>query len=158
MLHCAEANKSPLHAACSDLLVHLVSDALTETAYLASVCELGSALAATEDGFSMRVHGFDDKLMDIFTVMLDLLMDFRGRVDGGLPDKIKEGRFDLCLETYRRQCTNIGMKASKLATSLRVRCLRANSWSTKEKVRSLLTLSISQFFPDQLLRDSLLTS
>ena len=91
LLHCANANKTPLHGACADLLVHLISDALTEVAYLASVCELGSSLAANDGGFSMRVHGFDDKLLDLFSVMLDLLMEFRGKDDGSLPEGIKDG-------------------------------------------------------------------
>ena len=135
LLHCADANKTPLHAACADLLVQLVSDALTETAYLASVCELGSSLSASDGGFSIRVHGFHDKLMDLFAVVFDLIVKFKGREDGSLPDEIRKGSFDLCLQSYLRQCTNSGMKASKLASSLRVRCLRSTSWSSHEKVR-----------------------
>jgi hypothetical protein len=133
-LNCAEANKTPLHGACSDLLVHLVSDALTETAYMASVCELGSSMASSDGGFALRIHGFDDKLLILFLRMFELLMSFRGRADGTLPDAIQDGRFDLCLETYRRQCINGGMKASKLSTDLRVRCLRQTSWSPNQKV------------------------
>jgi nardilysin len=142
LLHCAEANKTPLHGACADLLVHLVSDALTETAYLASVCDLGSSLSANDGGFSMRVHGFDDKLLELFSVMFKAVMEFRGRDDGSLPDAIKDGRFEACLETYRRQCGNAGMKASKLATSMRIRCLRPNSWSSHQKVRTTLSLHV----------------
>jgi Middle or third domain of peptidase_M16 len=140
LLHCAEANKTPLYGACADLLVHLVSDALTETAYLASVCELGSSLAAFDGGFSMRVHGFHDKLLDLFAAMFDLLMKFHGRDDGSLPDSISKGRFDLCLESYIRHCTNSGMKASKLASNLRIQCLRPNSWSSHEKVSLLVRI------------------
>lgn len=134
LLRCAEANKTPLHGACADLLVHLVSDALTQIAYLASVCELGSSLVANDDGFSMRVHGFDDKLLDLFHSLFGLIMEFRGRVDGSLPDTIQDERLTLCLETYRRQCKNTGMKASKLANDLRISCLRSDSWSSRQKV------------------------
>ncbi len=134
LLHCAEANRTPLHGACADLLVYLVSDALTETAYLASVCELGSSLAASDGGFSMRVNGFDDKLLDLFNSLFELLMEFRGRSEGSLPETIKDESFMLCLETYRRQCINGGMKASKLATNLRIQCLRPDSWSSSQKV------------------------
>lgn len=134
-LNCADANKSPLHAACADILVYLISDTLTETAYLASVCELGSSLSVNDGGLAMRVHGFDDKLLDLFKTMFDLLMDFRGRDTPNLPDNIEDGRFELCLQAYRRQCANSGMKAGKLASELRVRCLRPTSWSSKKKVR-----------------------
>jgi hypothetical protein len=160
LLHCAEANKTPLHGACADLLVHLVSDALTETAYLASVCELGSSLAADDGGFAIRVHGFDDKLLDLFSVMFEVLMEFRGREDGSLPKAIKDGRFDLCLETYRRQCINVGMKSSKLATGVRIRCLRPNSWSSHQQVRPILSalcsilVSSSQFSTSVSIRNS----
>jgi nardilysin len=133
-LHCAEANKTPLHSACGDLLVHLVCDALTETAYLASVCELGSSLSTNDGGFYMRVHGFDDKLLDLFDTLFEVFMQFRGRSDGSLPESIRSERFDLCLETYRRQCSNGGMKAAALATNLRINCLRPTSWSWQQKV------------------------
>ena len=115
--------------------MHLISDALTETAYLASVCEVGSSLAANESGLSIRVHGFDDKMLDLFSVMWSMLLSFRGRSENdGLPADIREGRFDACLEVYRRNCANHGLKASKLAGTCRVRCLRPKSWSTNQKV------------------------
>jgi len=141
-IHCAEANKTPLHAACAELFVRVVSDALTETAYLASVCELGSSLDASDGGFAMRVNGFHDKLMDLFVVLFDLMMKFRGREDGSLPDEINVSRFDLCLESYRRSCTNSGMKASKLASSLRIQCIRPTVWSSSEKVSSTLIFAL----------------
>ena len=135
-LVCAEACKTPLHEACADLLVHLICDALTETAYLASVCEVGSSLSANENGFSMRLHGFDDKLLDLFSPLLSLLLSFRTRLPTeGLPKSIRDGRFEASLEVYRRSCVNAGMKASKLATGVRVRCLRSDSWSSYQKVR-----------------------
>ena len=112
----------------------LVSDALTEVSYMASVCELGSYLSANDGGASLQVHGFDDKLISLFLCMFELLMGFRGQTAGTLPESIQDGRFDLSLETYRRRCKNCGMKASALATSLRVRCLRPTSWSPDEKV------------------------
>ena len=138
-LHCAEANKTPLHSACGDLLVHLVCDALTETAYLASVCELGSYLSTNDGGFYMRVHGFDDKLLDLFDTIFEFFMQFKERSDGSLPESIRAERFDLCLETYRRQCINSGMKAAALATNLRINCLRPTSWSSQQKVKKFFS-------------------
>lgn len=133
-LYCADANKSPLHSACADLLVHLVSDVMTEVAYMASVCELGSSISVNDSGFTLRVHGFDDKLMKLFLVMFELILSFRTSGNGGLPHGIESRRFVLGLETYRRQCINGGMKAAKLASSVRVRCIRPTLWSSNEKV------------------------
>ena len=140
-IYCAAANRTPLHAACADLLVHLCSDALTETAYLASVCEVGSSFGTNDSGFAMRVHGFDDKLLTLFTIMFELVMKFRGGQQqpsecDKLPDSIKDGRFQACLETYRRNCTNSGLKPSKLSSNVRIRCLRDTTWSANQKVRS----------------------
>lgn len=136
-LHCGEANKTPLHSACADLLVHLVSDAMTETAYLASVCEVGSSISSNDTGLALRVNGFDDKLLNLFTVMLELLLGFRGRSESdGLPSTIKNGRFDACLEVYRRSCTNSGMQAGKLSSDIRILCLRPTTWSSIQKVRT----------------------
>jgi nardilysin len=133
-LNCAEANKTPLHGACADLLVRLVSDSLTETAYMASVCEIGSSLTSSDVGFVMRVHGFNDKLLKLFLILLERMMEFRGRTEPTLPEAIKDGRFDLCLETYRRACINMGIKASNLSSSARVRGLRPTTWSANQKV------------------------
>jgi secreted Zn-dependent insulinase-like peptidase len=135
-IHC-EAAKTPLHEACMDVLVYLVSDALTETAYLASVCELGSSLSSNECGLALRVNGFDDKLLDLFTAMWQLLLRFRGRsASAGLPDGICASRFEACLEVYRRTCSNSGLRASALSKDVRIRCLRPTSWSTAQKVTS----------------------
>lgn len=129
--------------------MYLICDELTETAYLASVCALESYFAANDGGFYMRVNGFDDKLLDLFTVVFDLLMEFRGRTDGSFPSAIKKGRFEVCLESYRRACSNAGMKASSLATSLRVSCLRPNSWSSNQKVNSIAANECLVSFPEQ---------
>lgn len=82
----------------------------------------------------MRVHGFDDKLLDLFDTLFEVFMQFKGKSDGSLPESIRSERFDLCLETYRRQCINSGMKAAALATNLRINCLRPTSWSCQQKV------------------------
>ena len=133
-LYCAEANKTPLHAACADLLVYLVADVMTESAYMASICEIGSSFSVNDSGFTLRVHGFDDKLMSLFLITFELLLSFRKENGGNLPVGVEARRFELCLETYRRRCVNAAMKASKLASATRIRCLRPNSWSSNQKV------------------------
>eukprot|EP00980_Cylindrotheca_fusiformis_P021602 scaffold8454_cov136-Cylindrotheca_fusiformis.AAC.3 len=144
-LYCADANKSPLHSACADLLVYLVSDVMAEESYMASVCDLGSSISVNDSGFTLRVHGFDDKLMNLFLVMFELLLSFRVGGSGILPHGIESRRFDLCCETYRRRCINGDMKASKLSSSVRVRCLRPNLWSSNEKLKSIEGLDIPKF-------------
>eukprot|EP00934_Nitzschia_sp_Nitz4_P008589 Nitzschia sp. Nitz4//scaffold226_size53432//33390//40437//NITZ4_006704-RA/size53432-augustus-gene-0.57-mRNA-1//1//CDS//3329542760//8579//frame0 len=144
-LNC-EANKTPLHKACADLLVYLVCDALTETAYMASVCELSSALSSNDGGFYMRVHGFDDKLLDLFLVLFDFFFAFRGLPStDAFPEGVKEGRFPICLESYRRDCANAGLKAGKLVGNIRVRCLRPNCWSSNQKLKAIENLSEKVF-------------
>ena len=134
-LICGTANKTPLHQACADLFVGLCADAVTETSYLASVCELGSSIASNDLGFALRVNGFDHKLLDLFKTIFGVMIAFRGRAGSdGLPDCIKDGRFDACLEVQRRKYQNDGIKASRLCTDVRVRCLRPTSWSSYAKV------------------------
>jgi nardilysin len=148
-LYCAEANKTPVHSACADLLVRLVLDVMTETTYMASMCELGTSFYVNDSGFTLRVHGFDDKLLSLFLIIFELLLSFRGHHDKpeelALPNEIESRRFDLCLETYRRQCINGGMQASKLVSDSRVRCLRPTLWSSNEKLKAILDMDISKF-------------
>lgn len=136
---CAEANRSPLHRTCADMFVRLCQDAVQETSYLASVCELSSSIDSSDTGFSLRVHGFDDKLLDLFSVILTVLMSFRGVKENAtcLPKTIKVGRFEPLREVLERSYGNSGLKASSLCSDVRVRCLRAQQWSSQQKVSLL---------------------
>lgn len=146
-LNCVEANKTTLHTACADILVNLVSDAVTEIAYMASVCELGSSFSSNDTGFSVRVHGFDDKLLDLFLVMVDMLLRFRNHNSNekDLPEGFSVERFELILETYRRSCVNSGMKSSKLGSGIRIQCLRPGNFSARQKFLAVEKLDISTF-------------
>lgn len=140
---CAAANRTPLHHACADLLVRLIDDALTETCYLASMCELGTSFESTETGFIVRVHGFDDKLFDLFQLVLGAFLSFRGQYS--LPDIIKDGRFEACLEQLRRIYSNAGLKAGKLCGNVRVECLKPTSRSSHSKAKALENINVATF-------------
>jgi secreted Zn-dependent insulinase-like peptidase len=121
------------------MFVQLCQDAVQETSYLASVCELASAMDSTDTGFSLRVHGFDHKLLDLFAVILEVLMSFRAIEENAssLPKCIKERRFEASREVLQRNYGNCGMKASTLCSDVRVRCLRTQQWSPHQKVSLL---------------------
>lgn len=131
-LVCAAANKTPFHRACADLLVSLILDSITETSYLADVCELACSVGSSDVGFSVHVHGFDDKLLDLFELILLAIFEFRGRAV--LPEIIQEGRFEACLEVLRRRYSNSGLKASSLSFDVRLRCLQPSMRSSHSKV------------------------
>jgi hypothetical protein len=134
-LRCGGANKSPLHQACSDLLVCLCVDAVTEISYLASVCDLGSSISNDDVGFILRVHGFNDKLLELFLAIFPVILSFRGHSEvNSLPDTISVERFHACHEILMRRYENSGSKASHLARQIRIQCLRSTSWSAFEKV------------------------
>lgn len=134
-LVCAAANKTPFHRACADLFVNLILDSITETSYLADVCELGCSVGTSDVGFSVRVHGFDDKLMVLFELIVRAIFEFRGRADeSDLPESIQEGRFEACLEVLRRRYGNSGLKASSLSSDIRLRCLQPLSRSPHSRV------------------------
>ena len=120
-----------------------VSDTLVETCYLASTSELGSSLSPSDTGFSVRVCGFDDKLLDLAKVVLDVVTSFRGRTE--LPPSIKEGRFEACLESLLRSYRNSGIKASNFVTSLRLLCLRPSIKSPASKLAAMENIDIPTF-------------
>ena len=130
---CQTANKTPLHRACAELLTKVFHDATTETSYLANVCELGNSLRATDFGFTLRVNGFDDKLLHLTEALLEVLFSFNTD-NQTLPQGIHENRFDACLEILRRRYNNEGMKASSLCSEVRLRCIRPTIWSANSKV------------------------
>jgi len=93
---------SPLEAACGDLLQMLVADAVTETVYMASVCELFYDLSHSSDGyFSFKFNGFNDKLGLLADYVLRTFLEFRG---GGqeLPSFLGPTRFATGLESLIR--------------------------------------------------------
>ena len=131
---CQGANRSPLEKACAELLAITIHDATTETSYLASVCELGNSIRSTDYGFSLRINGFDDKLLKLTDVLLGVLFSFN-TPDSQLPSCVNPSRFEACLEILRRKYNNEGMRASSLCSEVRLRCLRPTIWSGTAKVR-----------------------
>lgn len=130
---CAGANQSPFVRACSDLFVKLVVDALVETCYQASTCELFSSLSCSDVGYTIRVHGFDHKLLSLASQILNVFFCFR-EDSGSLPAGIKDGRFEACLEILERSYHNAGMQASRFCTDIRLRTIRPTIWSSSAKV------------------------
>ena len=125
--------------ACADLYVMLCQDSSTETTYQASVCELEFVGSANDAGFHLRAYGFDHKLLCLAEKMISIYLSFRlpseANTGVNLPNTIKPGRFQACLESLRRNYGNFGLKASGLCTNTRLRCLRPTIWSAHSKVR-----------------------
>eukprot|EP01082_Thalassiosira_pseudonana_P002309 g2198.t1 g2198 contig11:912012-915958(+) len=145
-IECDGMNDSALNQGCVDLFCRLCADALVETCYLASTSELGSSISPTESGFSLRIHGFDHKLLDLTKVVLDVVMSFRGRDGkGDLPATINDGRFDACLESLLRRYRNAGMEVSGFCTSLRILCLRSTMKSAFVKLKAMEGIDVATF-------------
>ena len=140
---CDGVGDSALKQGCLDLFCRLSADALVETCYLASTSELGSSLSPSDTGFSIRVSGFDDKLLDLAKVVLDVVTSFRG--NDTLPSTIASGRFEACLESLLRGYRNSGMKASGFVTSLRLLCLRPSIKSAASKLRAMENIDVATF-------------
>ncbi|EED90699.1 probable metalloprotease, partial [Thalassiosira pseudonana CCMP1335] len=134
-IECDGMNDSALNQGCVDLFCRLCADALVETCYLASTSELGSSISPTESGFSLRIHGFDHKLLDLTKVVLD----------GDLPATINDGRFDACLESLLRRYRNAGMEVSGFCTSLRILCLRSTMKSAFVKLKAMEGIDVATF-------------
>jgi len=145
-LFCSNANKTPLHRACADLMMELCADALTETSYMASICELGWTIESADIGFNLRVFGFDDKLIDFFGTIFKMLLSFcRSNKSGQLPSTIQTGRFDACLEILRRKYANSGMSSAKLSSNMRLLCILPTRYSSFQKTAAIENISIALF-------------
>jgi hypothetical protein len=64
------------------------------------LCELGSAIDSSPEGFVLRFHGFDSKLIELFQVSFQVFLDFCGRT-GKLPESVSQDRFEAFLEMLR---------------------------------------------------------
>jgi nardilysin len=141
---CGKANLSPTHRAASDLMCSLCSDALLETSYLAAVGELGSSIETADDGFVLRFHGFDDKLLDLFKKTMSVILSFRGKRKS-LPECTNTERLAVCLESLERRYKNSGMSAAKLLTQTRLQALRPNIWSSHKKWMAIQQMDTTCF-------------
>ena len=74
--------------ACSDLCVLLCQDSITETSYLAEVCELRCSIGVIDIGFTIHANGFDHKLIDLAGEILRLLFSFSGESSEDIPPRI----------------------------------------------------------------------
>jgi secreted Zn-dependent insulinase-like peptidase len=141
---CVKANTTPLHRACSELMVNLCYDALAETSYLADCCELGSSISTTDSGFTIRMHGFNDKLLELLRIILATVLSFRGR-ESTLPEAIQNDRFAACLEVLRRKYRNSDLSSAKLTSSIRQEVLRPTLWSANQKLKAVEGLDTNLF-------------
>lgn len=141
---CLKANASPLHQACAELMVQLCLDSLTGTRYQAELCELFASLSVTDTGFSLRIHGFNDKMKALLHAMLSTVLSFR-KSDTELPPSICKDRFDVCLEIQRRSYNNTEMTSSGQASSIRMKALRPTVWSVNQKSKAMNCISIRVF-------------
>ena len=142
---CANANASPLHRAVADLLRCVVVDRLTETAYLAQMCQLSSDLEATDVGFTLRINGFDDKMEDLFKAVMEILLSFRGKHEA-LPETVTEERLEACKEALERGYINAGMAAAGFSSTIRLKSIQPNFCSANEKLKALKGVSSVQAF------------
>eukprot|EP00977_Amphora_coffeiformis_P009566 scaffold2204_cov166-Amphora_coffeaeformis.AAC.26 len=141
---CQHANESPLVRAVAELMSELVHDVCTETSYLASVCDIGSSIESLCIGFTMRFHGFDDKLLDLVHHVVPIFLSFRG-MENSLPDGIPKSRFDACCEILCRKYKNQGLKSSKFCRNLRLQSLRSEYWSAYSKLQEIEKLDVPMF-------------
>lgn len=142
-VECDGVGDSALKQGCLELFCRLCADALVETCYLASTSELGSSISPNDTGFSIRVCGFDDKLLHLAKTVLSVVTSFREK--SVLPSTIKEGRFDACLESLLRGYRNSGMKSSGFVTTLRLLCLRPSIKSAASKLQAMEGIGIQRF-------------
>tara|TARA_B110000971_G_C19933088_1_gene464952 strand:+ start:362 stop:562 length:201 start_codon:yes stop_codon:yes gene_type:complete len=56
-----------------------VDDSVTETVYMASVCELFYSIGANESGINLRFHGFDEKLETLIVIVMELFLEVSER-------------------------------------------------------------------------------
>ena len=70
---------------CADLCVLLCQDSITETSYIAEVCELCCLISVIDIGFTIHANGFDQKLIDLAGEILRLLFSFSGEISECLP-------------------------------------------------------------------------
>jgi nardilysin len=138
---CQKALQDPTYAAVADLMVDLVVDALTETTYMAEMCELSSSIEATDVGFQIHLTGFNEKLPAFLTQTLDMFFSFKNEVP-----LVMKSRYDTCLSALQRYYRNQGVKVSDFAEDIRIEAIRSALPSSNKRLLALSELSEEEFF------------
>lgn len=139
---CQKANKDPFYAAVADLLVSLASDALTETAYLAEMCELYSSIESTDTGFELRFEGYNEKLPTLAMETLECV--FRFRIQCSMCPSVR-ARYETCLKALKRRYRNANLKVSDFARNVRIEAIRTSLSSSNEKLHALSSITVDNF-------------
>ena len=145
---CKVVHESALHRAVADLLVERVTEHMTETCYLAELCELNSSIEAISTGFSLRFHGFDDQLLNLVRPVMSCLLIFRKgkETDAELAGTLlRADRFTACKDALEQRYKNTGMASSALADHVRLQSIRTQAFSANQKLKAIKNISLRTF-------------
>lgn len=112
-----------------DLLTRLVSDSLTEVAYMAAMAELSLNVSNSDAGITICVEGFSDKACLLAQQALSALFD---------PSKAATSdRFQRQREILLRKYSNDGLKAENAARSARLLAVKPTKVSSADRLTYL---------------------
>ena len=115
----------------TELIITLCEDRMTSVAYLADLAQLWCSIRISDDGMSLHVYGFDEKLGDLclqLATCLATLADWNEL----------EKRLEVAKECLRRRYRNKFLKPSRQSKYMRLRILLNRGVnSTSERIKAL---------------------
>lgn len=137
---------TPANAVKSRIFVELLKDAMTEYAYDAELAGLGYNIEASQDGLSISVDGYNDKLPVLLKYVLKAVKDFQ----------IDSTRFEMVKDMVVRMYENFRLEAPYQHANYYTTYLTTEvMWTPEEKLKELHHLSpedVERYIPDLLAR------
>lgn len=115
----------------TDLVVQLCEDRMTSVAYLADLAQLWCSVRIVDDGLSLHVYGFDEKLADLALKLAKCLSTLSSWTD-------LKSRLEVAKECVGRSYRNKFLKPSRQSKHMRLRLLLdRGEFSASERIAML---------------------
>jgi len=129
---CGEGNKSsrtPFSQVASSLFITILSDALNDEAYMASMADLHYTIEKTQRGLQVRVCGSSEKALELLRIVLEhVFLKHEAMAD---LDSLRK-KFALRKESLTRGLRNSGLRSAAYANALRLQCLREREFDSSK--------------------------
>ncbi|CAG9861964.1 unnamed protein product [Phyllotreta striolata] len=128
-----DSTKTAKNSVLLDLMMNLLSFAMTEEVYPATIANITHSFNVVENGMVIKIWGFNEKIPNLIDVIVKYLKD--------LNSFINEDMFKAVKETIQKHQFNKLLKPTNLAKELRLKILMNNYWMSEDKYLELLNVT-----------------
>lgn len=126
--------ESPEATVLYDLFISVLTMNLKEYAYAARLAELDYTFWAQRGGFCLRVHGFNEKLPTLLSIILKMIKEF----------DVDSQKLKMAQQQLVRKLQNNKLSPTNVARGLRLQLLDRKQWDEAELAKLVPQMTVEQ--------------